>query len=46
MTEATWFIMGVAGLAIWSAIVAISEFKTAASASGHGSEPMSSNFAR
>ena len=29
MTEATWFIMGVAGLAIWSAIVAISEFKTA-----------------
>ena len=29
MTEATWFFLGVAGLALWSAVVAVSEIKTA-----------------
>jgi hypothetical protein len=29
MTEATWFILGVTGLALWSAVVAVSEIKTA-----------------
>jgi hypothetical protein len=37
MTEATWFFLGVAGLALWSAVVAVSEIKTAR-ASGPGSE--------
>ena len=29
MTEATWFFLGVRGLAFWSAVVAVSEIKTA-----------------
>ena len=45
MTEATWFFLGVAGLALWSAVVAVSEIKLPAIASGHDSEPVLNNGA-
>jgi hypothetical protein len=29
MTEATWFFLGVAGLVFWSAVVTVTEIRTA-----------------